>query len=744
MTCARALRLIWLSITSLVLLWPALSGADPLPLSRPHAHLDKSSKCTTCHVQFKGVPNTKCLDCHRDIDKRMQRGQGYHGRVARGIPCNGCHREHLGRNHEISPLDKRKFDHNQTGYSLTGGHVGVGCRECHTAKRPGSNRDSFLGAPRECQGCHGEYHGKAVGKVDLKDCQQCHNTFDWNKLNTNVKFNHERETRFPRTGKHKKVDCDKCHLDKKRFGPIEISGCVTCHKNPHPPGVFGRRICEECHVTSGFKQTNIFEHTTTGWPLRGRHKKNECLDCHSWEQWKPRTSDCAGCHKDNHNGQFKGTPCGRCHQESGWSRLKFNHNTMSDFPLKGKHRSVSCQKCHTGGRYKPLASECMDCHKDESPHGDTFKDTPCKNCHSPVSWQKTRFDHSITGFALEGRHYEQPCYRCHPNGTETEVDTVQDCAYCHTDLHSGQFEGAGCDRCHSGFDRWKIPNFDHTVSQFQLTGRHTAVDCGACHKQGHYRPIDTACGNCHKNFHEGQFNKACDTCHTPETWAQVANFDHDQQTEYRLYGKHRTVDCGKCHINNDYKGLPQTCEGCHLDVHSGTKGSDCALCHTTADWGTNSAQNHNFGAFSLKGLHDRLPCEECHGPDRSKVLAGTGPECINCHRDPHFGSLGPQCYNCHTQSAFLPSTFLHNQTGFRLSGAHRFVQCRNCHPNRVFGGLPSDCGFCHLDTYQGTQASPTCNHVGQCSPDNCHECHTTRSFVPARPGVTCGTCESSR
>ena len=386
----------------------------------------------------------------------------------------------------------------------------------------------------------------------------------------------------------------------------------------------------------------------------------------------------------------------------------------------------------------------MDCHKDESPHGDTFKDTPCKNCHSPVSWQKTRFDHSITGFALEGRHYEQPCYRCHPNGTETEVDTVQDCAYCHTDLHSGQFEGAGCDRCHSGFDRWKIPNFDHTVSQFQLTGRHTAVDCGACHKQGHYRPIDTACGNCHKNFHEGQFNKACDTCHTPETWAQVANFDHDQQTEYRLYGKHRTVDCGKCHINNDYKGLPQTCEGCHLDVHSGTKGSDCALCHTTADWGTNSAQNHNFGAFSLKGLHDRLPCEECHGPDRSKVLAGTGPECINCHRDPHFGSLGPQCYNCHTQSAFLPSTFLHNQTGFRLSGAHRFVQCRNCHPNRVFGGLPSDCGFCHLDTYQGTQASPTCNHVGQCSPDNCHECHTTRSFVPARPGVTCGTCESSR
>ncbi len=734
--------------TAVLLLWSVLGGvawAAPRPLSQPHAHLDDSDRCNSCHVAFGGVPAERCLGCHRDIDQRLQAQRGFHGKAALNLRCNDCHREHLGRQHELTPLDRATFDHDQTGWPLQGGHRGVECRRCHTAKRPGTGRDSYLNPEKTCRGCHGEYHGTPAGKVRLNECDACHTTFEWTKRQDPMRFDHERETRFPRTGKHLKVECEKCHLDKKSFGPIQVAGCVTCHRDPHPPGAFGARICEECHVTRDFKDVALFDHGSTGWPLKGKHREQKCADCHEFPRWKPRTSECAGCHEDVHRGQFRGVSCGRCHEESSWTKLSFDHDAMSRFPLKGQHRKVDCGKCHKDGHYKPIDPACKNCHAGANPHGTTFGDTPCSNCHAPTGWLDTRFDHGVTGFPLAGKHVEQPCFRCHPNGTEVEDDTIAECVFCHRDVHAGQFQGASCDRCHAGFERWRIPFFDHTLSRFQLVGKHIEVRCEACHKQGHYRPIDTACGNCHLNFHDGQFAKPCDECHSPHGWTLV-QFDHDRQSEFALYGEHRGLDCKKCHVDNDYKGLPFDCAGCHVDEHKGRRGPACDRCHTAADWSTNQARNHDFGAFTLGGVHDLLACETCHGPERRRELAGTGPECINCHRDPHFGSLGPLCLDCHTQQHFLPSTFLHVETGFRLSGAHRFVECRDCHPGRVYGGLPSTCDFCHTDSFQQTAARPDCDHTQHCPGGlaTCHTCHTTQAFVPARPGTNCGPCESSR
>ncbi|MEE2757568.1 MAG: hypothetical protein VYA30_13010 [Myxococcota bacterium] len=515
-------------------------------------------------------------------------------------------------------------------------------------------------------------------------------------------------------------------------------------------------------MTSGFKKTNVFDHSTAGWTLRGKHAVNACTDCHSWEKWRPPTNDCRGCHVDVHKGQFGRQRCDSCHKQTGFTgrHLKFNHNTMSRFPLKGRHTRVDCVSCHPGGTYKPLPMECADCHQDDNPHGDTFGETPCSNCHSPVDWMKTRFDHSVTGFALEERHAEQPCYRCHPNGTEIEDDTERRCSFCHTDVHQGQFEAPldqlnrslasqsqqasdGCEKCHSGFRSWKIPFFDHNISQFALTGQHQTVPCSGCHTEGHFKPIDTACANCHYNFHEGQFSQPCDQCHTTKAWAPLEGFDHNTRTDYRLDGRHEEVDCGKCHIDNIYTDTPQACGDCHVDVHKGKLGPGCDRCHGVEDWSINTMQDHDFGAFRLGGVHDLLPCEECHGPDRKETQAGRGPECVNCHRDPHFGSFGPQCFECHNQQAFLPSTFLHAETGFRLSGAHRFVECRDCHPGRVFGGLPNDCFFCHTQDFNATAGSKLCDHTA-CIPgglDTCHNCHRSTSFIPARPGSGCGVCE---
>ncbi len=740
----QRVRRLWCALLFIVLGLFALPCHAAPPLSNPHASLDNKENCNDCHVLFEGVPRDKCLKCHTDIKERLDKRKGFHNRVAQQMACQSCHREHLGRNHNMMGLDEKNFDHRLTGWPILGGHENVGCRECHLNTRPGSNRPSYLGTDKACNSCHGDYHGEPK-KTSLDNCERCHNVFDWAKLNNTLDFNHSKETDFKLDGRHEETACAKCHQGKQKFGPIHVNGCETCHTDPHPEDIFGELSCEQCHITKSFRGEMNFDHSQTGWGLTGKHESALCLDCHSWDKWAPDSNRCDSCHQDAHRGQFKGTDCAQCHQPEGFGapHSLFNHDRMSRFPLEGKHKQIACADCHPKGHYKPIDPACRTCHADENPHGDTFGTDPCSNCHTPTAWNKTHFDHSRTGFALEGKHQDQACFRCHPNGTELEDDTQRDCSYCHTDVHSAQFKGTGCDECHKAFEYWNIPLFNHEISRFDLTGRHQLVPCGGCHQEGHYKPIDSSCSNCHYNFHEGQFERACEACHTPNQWAPVEAFDHAKQTNYALEGQHVDTECGKCHVKNEFRGTPQDCEECHVDIHSGQKGTDCVRCHSPDSWSVNIGQAHDFGPFKIEGVHDEIACEKCHGATREQTLVGRGPECVNCHRDPHFGSFGPTCNDCHTQSYFLPSTFLHNQTGFRLSGAHRFVECRECHPNRVFGGLPNQCDFCHSDTFADTAGSPTCDHT-ICLPggrDGCDNCHTTQSWSPARVGTGCGLCD---
>jgi hypothetical protein len=738
----------------LSLCFPAMLWAVD-PLSKGHAHLDQRDQCEQCHTDPQKGDSQKCRSCHLEIDQRIKESKGFHGRLSGNVDCNICHKEHLGRNYKIIQLNEKVFDHQQTGWKLSGKHAQTPCKQCHTEKRAGGNQ-SYLGTSPECKNCHGEYHGQGE-KTDLTQCEECHNAFSWQKLNADLTFNHEKNTRFPRTGKHLQVECKQCHQDSKQFGPMELQGCQSCHKDPHPAGIFKSLICEDCHVTSAFKNTQGFDHKSTGWALKGKHQQAKCLDCHQWKNWAPPSQDCASCHEDVHRGQFDGQNCDKCHQEKSFKDLIFNHNTQSHFPLKGKHQKVECGKCHPDGKYKPITKECRECHQEDNPHGTTYGDEKCSKCHSPVGWKNTHFDHSITGFDLEERHSDQPCFRCHPAGTQAKDDTRSECSYCHKDIHFGQFQikindalpsnpesKEDCNRCHQGFSQWSISFFDHNkISRFEINGKHQELKCDDCHKNGHFKPIDQACGNCHQNFHEGQFSKACDQCHQTSGWQKLKEFNHQTQTQYPLLGLHQKVDCGKCHLDNRYKPIQSECHQCHLDIHKGEKGSHCEKCHQLDGWDTNQSIAHDFGAFRLEGVHNTLPCERCHGENRKKELSGTGPECKNCHIDPHFGSFGPMCNECHTQNEFLPSTFLHNQTGFRLSGAHRFVECRACHPNRIYGGLSNDCSFCHTDTFQSTSGSD-CDHPANCPTgiNGCEECHTTTSFIRARAGVSCGKCQS--
>src|SRR5688572_17869809 len=62
------------------------------------------------------------------------------------------------------------------------------------------------------------------------------------------------------------------------------------------------------------------------------------------------------------------------------------------------------------------------------------------------------------------------------------------------------------------------------------------------------------------------------------------NRQFHNETTFPLEGRHRTVECASCHLNNVYKGTPTRCFDCHWirrqdDRYRLQLGSQCDQCH---------------------------------------------------------------------------------------------------------------------------------------------------------------------
>jgi len=207
---------------------------------------------------------------------------------------------------------------------------------------------------------------------------------------------------------------------------------------------------------------------------------------------------------------------------------------------------------------------------------------------------------------------------------------------------------------------------------------------------------------------------------------------HDN-TNFPLVGKHRTVECGDCHLQGILEGTPQACESCHWgrrhdDPYQLRLGTQCGDCHTPQAWGTLIAGAWDHEAvtgFRLEGSHRSLDCRQCHG-DRG--FGGTTTECSQCHskdferaKEPDHVAAGfpAQCEICH----FSPRTWEgaeFDHDSFPLRGKHRTADCAQCHAGGEFAGISTDCVSCHLDDYQRT-TSP--NHQQARFPTDCAGCH---------------------
>jgi hypothetical protein len=294
------------------------------PLRGAHAEV----ACKSCHgpfpgsrAVFKGLAFGTCTACH--IDAHLsQLGKPKDP----GAACERCHVVQGFR-----PARYEAQDH--ASWPLAGAHEAVACVLCHRPEPSLDGRAVFLrawigqrqrkdqisltqfhppGNNARCDTCHKDPHGGQFRqRVRQAGCADCHGVAGW----TEVRFDHDRETRFALTGGH------------------------------------AGRSCASCHSPDASGTTRF-----TGTPLT-----------------------CSSCHPDVHAGQFapargRQTDCTRCHSTWAWPAISFEHRPpFTSFELQGKHAQVACAGCHrevtvAAGvqtrRYRGIPTACEDCHVD--------------------------------------------------------------------------------------------------------------------------------------------------------------------------------------------------------------------------------------------------------------------------------------------------------------------------------------------------------------------------------------------
>jgi hypothetical protein len=193
-----------------------------------------SAKCETCHksaTPHEKLP-TRCNGCHAEDDQK----KGHKGRY--GEKCESCHNE--------KAFKPSTFLHDRdTHYPLRDKHKQVKCDNCHK----GPSIHDKLGT--KCFTCHerDDMEKGHKGRYGEK-CETCHVEKGFTKA---IIFEHDRDTSYLLTGKHRQAKCDDCH--KEPLGsPKFDKRCYGCHKNDDVHfGSYDLR-CDQCHVTEDWRK----------------------------------------------------------------------------------------------------------------------------------------------------------------------------------------------------------------------------------------------------------------------------------------------------------------------------------------------------------------------------------------------------------------------------------------------------------------------------------------------------------
>jgi len=482
--------------------------------------------------------------------------------------------------------------------------------------------------------------------------------------------------------------CLECHTpiqtriaDELGFhGNLEENECLACHSDHMD------RNFEMIHWEPSQKD---FDHLQTGYELEGKHLKLNCNECHQSEfivsddileyAKSQKASDvlsstflglgteCANCHVEVHANEFVDQTCDDCHNENNWTdaRNDYDHDFETNFPLRGAHKQLECEKCHTASQdvvgefhaqqFTGLEYNlCTNCHRDE--HKGSFGSN-CLKCHTESTFKQAdvagAFNHQVTRYPLVGKHVSIDCELCHTRKDRFKLASSFDqCSDCHADNHDGIFKKPDrdnpCDQCHSirGFFPPLFGVIEHRNTRFAIDGAHLAQPCIFCHEQNDepvYRWEPLSCQSCHTTIHGDQFSRYqqngtwCENCHKTSDWVDLS-FDHNS-TFFPLTGKHEDLDCSACHKSNveitQYEDTDYSCNECHRDVHSKQFEDEiCEDCHSTHNWQIPEFDHDSLTAFPLDGQHQDLACGQCHKFELQLNTIRFKPiphKCQDCH-----------------------------------------------------------------------------------------------------------------
>ena len=667
------------------------------PLTGAHAAVD----CDSCH---KGAANsqfqtmsTQCYSCHQaDFTTATNPN---HVASKFSTTCETCHSADSWLN--------AKFDHNATGFPLTGGHSVPPrlCADCHT-------NNNYNLTSTTCVTCHlkdfqGTTNPSHVAGGFSQTCQTCHTTVAWQPAT----FDHS-TVNFPLTGSHTVPprQCTDCHVNNNYN--LTSTTCVSCHlkdfngtTNPnHVAGGFVQ-TCDLCHNTVAW-QPATFDHSKSAFPLTGSHMvpPRQCTDCHVNNNYSITNTTCISCHQTDFNNATSPVPhtgfstnCSTCHDTVAWTDATFNHATTG-FTLTGSHTVPprQCVDCHVNNNYTLNSTLCITCHQTDfnnatTPVPHTGFPTTCEMCHDTVLWTDATFNHNNTPFPLTGSHLVPPraCTDCHTNNNYTTLPTT--CVGCHQSNyntattpvnHIAAAFPTTCANCHDTVN-WMDGTFNHTTTGFPLTGSHTVPPrlCTDCHTNNNYALNSTLCYSCHQKDYSGTTNPAhasagfpttCELCHDTTVWTD-STFNHNNTT-FPLTGSHLVPPrvCTDCHVNNNYTTLPITCVGCHQTDYNNTTNpghkaqpqffpTTCQNCHNTTAW-TGATFNHT----------QYTPFPTNHG--------NANNVCSTCHTNSNDYSVF-QCTGCHGGNN--SNNFQHDH----VSGyVYNSINCYQCHQNGQGGG----------------------------------------------------------
>jgi hypothetical protein len=212
--------------------------------------------CKSCHKAgvYRSTPQT-CAACHAEP-------QVHKGRF--GTKCSLCHDTNTWHTGTVQPgtVALVGFNHDVTGFKLTGKHAGLDCKSCHV-------NNAFKGLSTTCAACHAEpqEHKGRFGN----NCVQCHSTNSWTGASFQHSFplnhglrgrqNSSCATCHPVANDFKTYTCYGCHrhdLEQEqrrhpRVDAVTLQKCAHCHPNgrEHRRGKENRRGKEKRRADGG-------------------------------------------------------------------------------------------------------------------------------------------------------------------------------------------------------------------------------------------------------------------------------------------------------------------------------------------------------------------------------------------------------------------------------------------------------------------------------------------------------------